>query len=506
LVAAPPADWKALRFEDSSWSQAAMPLVGEARQGAAAVPPAQRIPARAETAYVRLHFHVGPEGASLRSLLLRARFSEGLIAWIDGIEVARRYVAEGAKPEDPSEQIHGPESEDFPIPLLGARGALRAPGEHVLALEIHAHAPGLGPSVEAALSGFDAIRVIRGPYLVRPSEREITVVWETDLDAPGAVQYGMTPDRGKTLATPLPVRHHALRIRGLRPRTTYHYRVLAGGMSVDGGVFHTLPPPGAPLRVAIYGDMRNGHDIHAQIVERIRREAPDLVALTGDLVDRGSEEADWQRFFQIAGPMLRTVPIVPALGNHDIVRFEGFRRFVELFPVPPGAPEPGYYAFDAAGVHFTVLDSNHLRSAQQLAWCDADLEKAQRARARIVMMHHGPWSVGLHGGNTDAARLYAPIFSRRNVTLLLAGHDHSYERGSVDGIDYVVSGGGGAHLYPMRCGGIKEKCPRTTLFAASEYHYILLEVRDDTYRLCTKRIDGTPLEPCLDRPLRRAHP
>src|SRR5262249_45523027 len=92
-VTPPPAGWTAASFDDHGWTEATLPLVGDGRvdAGNPTLPPAQKIPGTAMTVYVRARFHVGAE--RLRSLALRARFAEGLVAWVDGAEIARRYVA-----------------------------------------------------------------------------------------------------------------------------------------------------------------------------------------------------------------------------------------------------------------------------------------------------------------------------------------------------------------------------------------------------------------------------
>ena len=499
-VTAPPSGWTAARFDDHGWTAATLPLVGDGRidAGNPTIPAAQKVPGAAMTVFVRARFHVGAE--KLRSLALRTRFAEGLVAWVDGTEIARRYVATNAPPDAPSVQIHGVEPESF------IAAAHLAPGDHVLSIEVHGHKPGLGPFVDATLEGFDVVRIVRGPYLLRPSATEVTVAWDTDLEAPGEVRYGGDADYGKSERSSLPVRHHALRLRGLSPSRTYHYSVIAGATDSGDATFHTLPAGDEPIRFVVYGDTRNGHEIHARMVEQVIKEDPDFVLTLGDLVDRGSEEADWQRFFQVSAPLLRVLPIVPALGNHEVYRAtEGLAHWLDNFPPPPGAPEPGYYAFDAAGVHFTILDSNALKSPRQLAWCEQDLARASKARARFVAMHDGPWSVGFHGGNADAVRAYVPLFQKYSVSMVFSGHDHDYERGRQSSLDYIVSGGGGAPLYPTRCGAPgRIPCPQTTLAVTNEYHYVLVEVHRDDYRICPKRIDGTALESCVDLPVRRS--
>src|SRR5438552_1853906 len=97
----PPAGWTALAFDDHGWTPATLPLVGDGRveAGNPVLPAAQKLPSAPMTVYVRARFHVGAE--RLRSLALRAHFAEGMVASVDGVEIARRYVEPGASPAEP---------------------------------------------------------------------------------------------------------------------------------------------------------------------------------------------------------------------------------------------------------------------------------------------------------------------------------------------------------------------------------------------------------------------
>ena len=62
---------------------------------------------------------------------------------------------------------------------------------------------------------------------------------------------------------------------------------------------------------------------------------------------------------------------------------------------------------------------------------------------KIVALHHPPYSSGRHGSTVGAREQLEPILVRRHVDLVLAGHDHHYERTHPhQGVTYVVSGGG----------------------------------------------------------------
>ncbi len=119
--------------------------------------------------------------------------------------------------------------------------------------------------------------------------------------------------------------------------------------------------------------------------------------------------------------------------------------------------------------------------------------------------HDGPYSRGLHGGNQIARERYAPILVENGVTMLFAGHDHLYQRGEKGGLRYIVSGGGGAPLYPVTC-GVRGK-PRCKVddgaaIAVSENHYVIVTVQRDYAQICTRRPDRTLLERCIRYKLR----
>jgi hypothetical protein len=91
-----------------------------------------------------------------------------------------------------------------------------------------------------------------------------------------------------------------------------------------------------------------------------------------------------------------------------------------------------------------------------------------------------------------------PILAKHHVDLLLAGHDHLYQRGEHGGIRYIVSGGGGAGLYKPSCGvSGKPACPEDGMQKLlSEHHYIVLTLDRDVLEMCPRKPDGRLLEKC----------
>jgi predicted phosphodiesterase len=415
---------------------------------------------------------------------------------------------------------------------------------NVLAVEVRPF-PGrsaLAPTAPAAavdVAAATGVRLVRGPYLIAPSEGKhgtsVSLAWETDLPAAGAVTVTYRADGGaaeitKRFAAPAPALRQVVNLTDLPPGRRFRYRLdfeAARDDTASSGPheFQTVPAAPRPLRFAVYGDMRYpGHDAHKTVVEALVREAPPLVFNTGDLTDMGSEESNWQRYFDITAPLGAIAPVVPALGNHDAARAgQGATRSWSLFGLPSAAPPgtpPGWTSLDLGGVHFIVLDTNGMANPAQKEWLTEDLARARRhhARAIFAFCHEGPWSHGLHGNSSMMIRDYAPILAGGGVDVLFSGHDHTYERGTgvtpAGKLTYVVTGGGGAPLYNPSCraasgpapGGVPgplPACPSSVAALTKAYHYIIVEVGPDGINLCPRRPDASPLEPCVKLPARR---
>jgi hypothetical protein len=486
-------NWRAGDFDDRAW------LDNNPDAGAGCTP----------ITYARWRFDAGPELAKLQTLTLRARYEHGFAAYLNGVEIARRRLDSSS---ELASETHGPEWDRLSLPLKP--GMLRQKG-NVLAIEVHARTPGRAPFLDVELAAADGPRIVRGPYLSRLSEREVTVIFDSDLPTLGEIRWGTSESYGQVLTDGLG-QHHILKLKGLEASTSYHYRVLCRTQAapiasnkiqlgateiVDAGdaQFHTPPVPGKVLRFVVYGDVRSGHDIHAQLARSIAEEDPDLALVTGDLVDRGTDEGDWEKFFDVGGQLLRQLTIFPAAGNHEYARLgRGVGNFLSLFREGDDIP---YYSFDVAGAHFVALDSNQYNSPRQLAWLEKDLS-ATRSKAIFVFAHEGPWSTGLHGDNPTCIRDYVPVLERHHVSMFFYGHDHHYERGRVGKLDYLVTGGGGAELRPPKCIPGK-KCPPRVLEYLNDHNYVTIEVLPSLFRLCPKHPDGTAIFPCSSFPLRK---
>lgn len=448
-------------------------------------------------------FELRDEHTGLRVIEVRVRFRDGIIIWLNGVEVARTAI-DGPSVRAFATRPHGPEWETFYVPA--APGLLRL-GENVIAVEVHPEKKRAAPQLALDVVGRRDLGIVRGPIVGDLGVSTAVIRVETDPNLGATLEWGV----GATLdhvVTSEPGRVHVFTLSGLPARTKVSYRVRAGTARTATYSLHTAPDADDVVRVGVYGDVRGGHDIHKRIVDAMLAEGLDLVAVTGDMVGRGSDEGDWQRFFTVTRELLAQVRYLPAIGNHDL----GWNRTdPDVFALPPGPagrPDGAYwYSLQIADVHLVFLDSNAYERVEQERWLDADLAAARGkgARAIIVLTHDGPYSRGIHRGNTSARDRYVPILVRHRVDLLLAGHDHLYQRGELGGLRYLVSGGGGAGLYRQSCGVAgKPKCPEDGMQkVAIEHHFVVLTIGKDTLEACPRRPDGVLLEPCQRYPLPR---
>jgi predicted phosphodiesterase len=344
-----------------------------------------------------------------------------------------------------------------------------------------------------------APRMLKGPYLQNLTPTSITLMWELDEQVPGKIVVD-GPAGERSIDAPAD-RVVEARIDQLQPATRYHYKVIVGDQTWTGELA-TAPENGAdvPFSFVVFGDTRNGVEQHRRVLERMAQEVPAFVIGTGDMVDEGVREDQWQQFFDVESAMMRDVVYFPSLGNHDR---QGRGRTADTYRAYFSVPENGsdterYYAFTYASARFLVLDSNAYSFAltDQTAWLERELIATRQdpaIRHIFVVMHHPPFSVSLHGGSIDLRERWTPLFEKYQVSAVFSGHDHVYERAEHDGVHYFVSGGGGAPLYPRRPQPNPVDTDAVKKFERV-FHYLRVSVTSGRVEVTGVRVDGTVIE------------
>ncbi|MCP4449215.1 MAG: metallophosphoesterase family protein [Myxococcales bacterium] len=345
-------------------------------------------------------------------------------------------------------------------------------------------------------SAADARPFEKGPYLQNVSKTSITILWESSVSTPATLTLHTEPKRVfESTAEEI----HEVVLDGLKPEQRYRYTVESDGVTRV-GQFATAPVAGAPFSFVVYGDSRSNANAHARVIERIRQEVPDFLLGTGDIVNEGSSRADWDELFEIEGPLLREAAMFPSLGNHDRQgRGRTASNFRKFFSLPENSPDPErYYAFSYGSARFVILDSNTYSFAltDQTAWIEEQLQSArldEDTEHIFVSMHHPPFSISLHGGQSELREAWTPLFEKYQVDAVFSGHDHVYSRAKKNGVNYFVSGGGGAPLYGRKAKSRDIDLEATKFFERTNHH-LRVHVVGKHIEVVAVRADGTMIE------------
>jgi hypothetical protein len=235
----------------------------------------------------------------------------------------------------------------------------------------------------------------------------------------------------------------------------------------------SLPLAKGSVRFLVIGDTGTGTDKQqelANVMVRYREAFPyEFILMLGDNMYGGEGAEDFKlKFENIYQKLLDDkVKFYATLGNHD----ESNQRFYTNFNMDGEE----YYRFTRGNVAFYSLNSNYM-DKRQLKWFEEQLAK-DTAEWKIAFFHHPPYSSGgKHGSDAKLREVVEPIFVKYGVNVVLAGHEHFYERIKPQkGIYYFISGAGGK----LRSGDVKKGSPLTEKAFDKDMSFMLLEVVGD---------------------------
>ena len=303
---------------------------------------------------------------------------------------------------------------------------------------------------------------IHGPYSGAPTASSVTISWLSSEVCPARLEYGPTENyRGtQVFASQLDIpisegdkpeiMHIAL--ESLEPNTAYVYHIILitpeGNIESPLGHFVTEPPSGDAVQFAVLADTQwqwEGENRLAAVGHAIATDpmAFDFILHAGDLVETPGSTI-WDHWFDSFGTMLLRAPFLPVLGNHEA----GNRSYYDNFVLPPGdgKKDKRWWAFHWGDVVIVGLDTDVTKASDYIAQQDwARLHLSGPELHKIVMFHYPVYSSdAYHGSGYSLDVIYHPIFVETGVDMVINGHAHNYERIEVDGITYLVVGGGGA--------------------------------------------------------------
>ena len=271
-------------------------------------------------------------------------------------------------------------------------------------------------------------------------------------------------------------RFHSVIFTGLKPGTSYAYRVGSGSDASEWFTFRTAEAGTAPLTFLYFGDSQIGSkSLYARVIRRAYRETPDarIMIFTGDLVDGGSgstlHDDEWGDWHAAAGFTVSEIPVMPTPGNHEHYdpAVRGKRDLNKYwragFTLPENGPQgvkETAYSLDYQGVRFIIINSDEMVRNEALATAQAEwvegLLRNNPCKWTVAAFHHPVYSTSARRDNKVIRESLKPLFDRYGVDLVLTGHDHTYARGMIVPDSSDMKGNKAGTVYIVSVSGSKQ--------------------------------------------------
>ncbi|MEK6644330.1 MAG: metallophosphoesterase [Planctomycetota bacterium] len=315
-----------------------------------------------------------------------------------------------------------------------------------------------------------------GPMVQMPEPGRLSFSWKVASVTGGAVVLSSVNGKLEHRADQDGERFEAS-FADCPPGTTYSYTIrtssgLFGGTLAGPYETRTPPKPGTPFRFLAFGDSGNGGNTQADLAQLMVAAKPDLIIHTGDLIYPSGKMEDYPtNFFEPYAELIRRIPFMPSLGNHDCATEHG-AALIKTFELPRNGP-PGLelernYWFDYGDARFVAIDSNppeeegsitnQQRQDVVAPWLRKVLSEST-ARWKFVYYHHPFYTGSEHpeSGGEHMKTAFLKVYDECGVDMVFCGHNHLYERTAPmredqpvadgKGTVYVTTGAGGANRY-----------------------------------------------------------
>ena len=245
------------------------------------------------------------------------------------------------------------------------------------------------------------------------------------------------------------------------PTATSAPRPTASLPTATGGPSPTSVMAGSPATTLLaVGDIGRCDSTHDDDTGALAASMHGVVATLGDTAyEDGTTEELVDCFGGSWGAVKDRISFA-VTGNHD-VHTDGGAPLQEYMGSAAARDGRTWFSEDLGAWHVVVLDGNCGLAgrrcgsgSQQARWLREDLA-ASNARCTLALLHQPRFSSGQHGDDRAVGPLWDALHEA-GADLVLAGHDHDYERfgpqdpdgraDSARGITEIVAGTGGAEL------------------------------------------------------------
>ncbi|MCW8132657.1 MAG: metallophosphoesterase [Planctomycetota bacterium] len=290
-----------------------------------------------------------------------------------------------------------------------------------------------------------------GPYLLptdAPHERLNIAFRGTDektLKAGGVLSYGLKT-AGEQEVPFAAADKHVLELKDLAADAEYQYRLKLGDYQSPVYRFRTSPKPGtraAKTKAGVFFDFHchSPADVDAQekgaesffkrysyAMEDIKKFAPDLLIMGGDIVEEGTRRAEYDTFFRIMRDVAANAIIVPIPGNHEWSYDKNLSVYADYFPVPKNGPDAdkiATWSFNYGGIGWQMR-----KTATGGEWLKRNIQKLKDGGADTIVdvQHHQVYQWAEKSTDLGVKGVCDLFDSEGGVRLSLFGHRHIHQR------------------------------------------------------------------------------
>ncbi len=382
-----------------------------------------------------------------------------------------------------------------------------------LSIPIASFAGGDDPPAETGFKVF--------PVLQIAATDSIGLAWETHNAATADIVISMNPDLSGaiTIQIATSAKNHKITVNELYENTTYYYKVISDGETSRTGSFLTALAKGSvePFRFVVYGDTRvspwyedavswyGDNEDHLAVCDSMMEYSPDFSVHVGDFVFDGTEMDGIYNFFDVEKVILSETPVYPIYGNHEFKGGSGANNTkMDNYIMSANGGNFGYYSVDYGNLHVLAINTGVgvyatddfsviAPGSPQYDFVLADLAAASSDSDidHIIVALHAPlYSVAGFGDNQKLIDSLEPLLKQYGVKAVLMGHEHDYQRQEKDGIQYILSGGGGSSIMDMAWHGDEGDSAANLIKYDDVLNYVIIDVAGDTITCEARKVEG----------------
>ena len=185
------------------------------------------------------------------------------------------------------------------------------------------------------------------------------------------------------------------------------------------------------ISIADHGDSSEAISVSEAIISDVDAQ---LVTISGDISYADGEQSEWDNWFNIQQQSMTSIPWLTAAGNHENEPGYGFTPYEHRFDSNGQIEsEEFWYSRQYPGVHMIFMSTEHDYDlgSTQFSWLKQELESVDRNDTPFVIVYgHKPMysSNSYHGSEVELRNALEQLYIENGVDLVIAGHDHFYER------------------------------------------------------------------------------